>query len=477
MLNFIFLAGHKVIFLKDWVLMPIVLVILYLIAYKVRKRYTSLIPEARRYFIPGLHVRMIGCFASACMYHFYYAGGDSTGYFLGVGTMFNLLLKDPVLGMEMLFSSPENYSYAVGNYIREARGFYYMDAPDTMLVIKMGAVLALFTFKSYLAIGFIMAFFAFLGCWKIYEVFVEEFPHLYRQLAWAILFIPSVFFWGAAPLMKDTVVIFAMGYAFSGLFNLLIRRRKIISSIIYLIVGSYFCIVMKPYIIMAMLPPLAFWVMSIYQKRIKSTILRRLFKPFFLVVGGVAGFFLLSKLAATVGGRLGSVNEILSYAKSFQVYSKQRTEKYQGSGYELGDWQPTPQGVLPLIPKAINVTLFRPYFWEAGKIINLPSCLEAMLTFFITVFVFFRVGFARSLLLIYRDPYIMFCMFFALVFAFAVGFTAFNFGTLARYKIPCLPFYFVGLALLYDYRKKKKEEIDAENAFRARHFLPKFVQR
>ncbi len=454
LLAFIFLAGHRVIFIKDWLLAPICLVLLYLTAYKIRKSYTKLLPEARKYFIPGLNARMIGCFASACMYHFYYQGGDSTGYFLGVGTGVNLLVADPLLGLEMLFSNPDNYSFAVANYIRESRGFYYMEAEDTMLVIKMGMIMSMFTFMSYLCIGFIMAFFSFLGTWKIYEVFVEEFPHLHKPLAYACLFIPSVFFWGAAPLMKDTIVMFALGYAFSGVYYLFIKRKKIISSIIYMIIGFYLCFVMKPYIIMAMVPPMAFWIMLVYKKRIKSKVLRRMAMPVFLSIALVVGGGLLQKIASSAGGRL-NLSELPKYAKTFQTYSKSRTEKFEGTGYELGDYEASFSGILPMIPKAINVTFFRPYLWEVGKIINIPSVIEALLTFFITIYVIWKVGFFNTLKITYNNPYVLFCLVFALVFAFAVGFTAFNFGTLARYKIPCLPFYFIALTIIYDSRKLK----------------------
>jgi hypothetical protein len=36
---------------------------------------------------------------------------------------------------------------------------------------------------------------------------------------------------------------------------------------------------------------------------------------------------------------------------------------------------------------------------------------------------------------------------FAIIFAFSVGFTSYNFGSLSRYRIPLLPFY-VGAILI-----------------------------
>ena len=42
-------------------------------------------------------------------------------------------------------------------------------------------------------------------------------------------------------------------------------------------------------------------------------------------------------------------------------------------------------------------------------------------------------------------------------FAFAVGFTSFNFGALARYKIPCMPFYVIALFLLHYHANKDRK--------------------
>ena len=65
-----------------------------------------------------------------------------------------------------------------------------------------------------------------------------------------------------------------------------------------------------------------------------------------------------------------------------------------------------------------------------------------------------------------RDPAIMYCITFSFLFALFVGATTPNFGTLCRYKIPCMPFYVVALFLIIDkYRKPKPAitEIDREN--------------
>jgi hypothetical protein len=56
---------------------------------------------------------------------------------------------------------------------------------------------------------------------------------------------------------------------------------------------------------------------------------------------------------------------------------------------------------------------------------------------------------------IFTDPMIMYCFWYALLFAIFIGTTTLNFGTLVRYKIPCIPFYLIALMLILAKSKNK----------------------
>jgi ABC-type uncharacterized transport system permease subunit len=57
---------------------------------------------------------------------------------------------------------------------------------------------------------------------------------------------------------------------------------------------------------------------------------------------------------------------------------------------------------------------------------------------------------------------VLLCVLFSLIFSLAVGLTSGNFGTLMRYKIPMMPFYFSALAMIYVSESKKKLMIPQE---------------
>jgi hypothetical protein len=136
-----------------------------------------------------------------------------------------------------------------------------------------------------------------------------------------------------------------------------------------------------------------------------------------------------------------------SVTRGWIYYASSRDE--QASAYSLGDFSPTIGGMLSKFPMAVNVTLFRPYIWEAKKIIVALSAFEALLFLLLTLKILFTIGPARIWKTVSNDATIQFCLIFSIIFAFAVGISSYNFGALSRYKIPCLPFYALALVLIH----------------------------
>jgi hypothetical protein len=132
-----------------------------------------------------------------------------------------------------------------------------------------------------------------------------------------------------------------------------------------------------------------------------------------------------------------------------------------GSGYSLGELDGTWQSMIKLAPGAINVSLFRPYPWEVSNPLMALSALEGLATLFITLLVLFRV---RARIFRYVKADVIFCLVFALIFAFGVGVSTFNFGTLSRYKIPLLPFYWSALAIIYSSWLEDKKKTTTRRA-------------
>ena len=139
---------------------------------------------------------------------------------------------------------------------------------------------------------------------------------------------------------------------------------------------------------------------------------------------------------------------MLETTKNTGQYLKSISEGADGSVYDIGTLDPSITGLLKLAPAAVNVTLFRPYLWESGKVIIFFSAIESTFLLFFTIFTIFKVGPFKFILYIFKDPLLLTFFLFTIIFAIFVGLSSFNFGSLVRYKIPCIPLYLIVLGVV-----------------------------
>jgi hypothetical protein len=125
----------------------------------------------------------------------------------------------------------------------------------------------------------------------------------------------------------------------------------------------------------------------------------------------------------------------------------------------LGELDGTIESLIWLAPAAINVTMFRPYLWEVKNPLMVIAAIESLFTLLFTLYVLFKVR--QRIFKYVQTPEVVFGLIFSIAFAFGVGISTYNFGSLARYKIPFFPFYFSMLSIiLYQFNLEKSEEIE-----------------
>ncbi len=444
---------YNILTYRDLIMAPLVLIFLYWSALQYRKaKYEN--SNLKKYFLPALHLRMLGCFISALMYEVYYHGGDTFGYYLGVTKIYDTFFENPALALKFMFYPPESLVkseyYAL---IATPMAGWYFNSYNSALLMQIGSFFSLFTFNSYLSIGFILSFFSFIGCWKLFEVFYDLYPKIEKELAFACLYIPSVFFWGSAGLMKDTIIMACVGYFTWSAYYFFIKKEKMLKSGILLLVSFYLMFSIKSYVAISFIPAVTAWIILRFQDAFSSKVLKLIFGPFIIFISIGAALFFLQSLAAN--NPRYALDQIVDYALTMQQYHASVTEEAGGTGYSLGEIDPSFTGLIKKIPSAVFVTLFRPFIWEVKKIILIPSVIEAFVALMITLYVFMKAGFFTVIKNILKDSNLLFCLLFTIVFAFSVGFSSYNFGALARYKIPVLPFFFISLTILFSSTKSQ----------------------
>ncbi|MFM2284247.1 MAG: hypothetical protein RL222_1751 [Bacteroidota bacterium] len=437
------------LFLNDLLLGPIFI----LIAYGVSKSYIKGKTNSiyHKYFIPALMIRFACAVLLALVYQYYYKGGDTLTYFTYVQSIRDIFSEDRAAFYNFALMAPPN-EFLVENHFGAGKDFFMNESSN--MVIRLALYLSYPMLNTYILISFCFSLFCFYGCWKIFVLFHELYPHLEKQLAFSCLFLPSVCFWGTG-ILKDPICLGALGAVTYHFYKLFFTRTKIISRSIFILFCFLLIKEIKIYVILAFLPAYAFWIIFRFKETIKSKILRSIMAPLLFVFSLIIGAFVFVKIAA-VAERY-AFDSLIRTAKDTQNWLYLSSQTQGGSGYSLGDVEYTPMGMLKVFPKAVNVSLFRPYIWEARKPILIPAALEGLLSLFLTIRLLYKAGFVRFTKLIITNPEVQFCLVFSVIFAFSVGFTSYNFGSLVRYKIPLMPFYYMALFILAD--KEKEPEV------------------
>jgi hypothetical protein len=424
--------------LQDLLLTPIYLAIFYAIAYAVRGKVTNAF--TKRYFIPALTAKFVGAIALGLVYQFYYGGGDTFNYTRHVDIIYRAFGESPIAAIKLIFAHGE-FDPVTAPYTGT---MYWYKSATEYFVIRIAAVASLLSFNTYSVIALFFAGLSFSGMWAMYLTFIRAYPLLYKRLAIAVFFLPSVFFWGSG-VMKDSLCIGALGWVFYGFYHAAVLKRNIIFSATVGLLGAYVLITVKVYILLSFLPPALLWVVIENNRRIKSAALRTILKPFFLLLGVGAGYLGATNL--TSEDERFAVDKIGERTKINQEYLYGLT-KDQGSAYNIGAIDGSLSSIVTVAPQAVAVSLFRPFLFEARNPVMLLSAMEATMFIYLTIMMFYRTGITRSFKQIASTPLVTFCFLFAIVFAIGVGTNSGNFGTLVRYKIPLMPFYLAALYIM-----------------------------
>lgn len=459
-MGFLTFTGHlyKYMGLIDVLLAPVFLLGIYFFARFWRNKYYSNDPLLYKYFGQGLTVRVIGSIAFGLVYQFYYKGGDTVSYFQWSSAFIDYLFAFPASAIRYLIYSPkEDYLgfYYYPMIQQKVAGAHYIFKFNTSesYFIKLSVIPTILGLDTYLGASLLFALLSFFGSWCMFLVFRDIRKDMTRQVAIACLFIPSIIFWGSG-VMKDSLMLASVCFLTYGLYFGIIKRENIIRNVMLIALCGYLIIRIKGYIILPFIPAAAYWIFMTYNSRIRSSFLRIISAPiFFAIIAGVVVFGVSN--IGTILGRY-SIENLQNTANDFQSWHQVASEG--GSGYKLGDENDfTTTGLLKKFPLAVNVTLFRPYIWEARNAVNLIAALESLVILFFTITTIFRTGIFKLPGKLINNPHIGFCIIFALIFSFSVGLTSYNFGALVRYKIPCIPFYVLALYMLQPVREEVTE--------------------
>lgn len=432
----------------DFILFPFYVLLFFIIFARRRKRITD--PILKKYQLRGFWIKVFGTFAFTIFHTIVSPGNDSTGLYYDEGINIARLITSDSSYIKLLFSSGTDFDQSL---LSTPFNTGYFLSEGNYFVCKLVAVFSFISFGNYMVINLFFSMISFSGVWRLYKFFYELYPNLHKKLALAILYLPTFVFWSSG-ILKDPLAIGMMGWLTYAMYYMLYKKVGILKNLLIALLSGYLLFILKSYILFAYLPFFLLFIVIANFRLIKTRRLK-LTAIIAMAVIGVAVFFIVAdKLQSELGNlALDRLSETVKAQQNKFITLADAAE----SSFSLGvTFDGSNLSLIKMAPAAIIATFYRPYLWESKKISSLLSSLESLILMIFTLYVLLKGRIINCIRLIFGDPVILFCFCFAIVFGVFVGATALNFGTLVRYKIPCMPFYVIALVLINERIKQQK---------------------
>jgi hypothetical protein len=391
-------------------------------------------------FLIGFYLRIIGLLTSA-IFNLYIVKADSTKFFSSAKSisraMHDLQIKDFVKIFYLdFFSLPFKIKCFFSN-----DEYFNLVYDSNRTLIHIAGIISYFTFDSYLAISFFFSLWAYIGLWLIYSAIIKNNFGNNRLFYIFIIGYPTLFFWTTG-IMKEPICVGAIGILFYFIFNKFNSRYGVIAFGLLAVFSSFLLIKIKSYLFIGFILSVAISYF-IYKISMAKKILRYIT----LLIFSTTLVFFVYKYQQVLQNQVveiisGEITERITMVTTAQL-------NHGGSSYNLGEFELSGWGMVKYVLASINVALFRPYFWEYLNPLVLLSSLEGMLMMFMVLYILFKKKFIGVIKIFKNSFVLMFSFFYTIMLAIMVGGIAFNFGTLARYKVPLTPFFFIVFIILY----------------------------
>jgi hypothetical protein len=301
---------------------------------------------------------------------------------------------------------------------------------------SMSAFAAFLTFffrGSGIAAHFFVTGLALFGALNIYRAANDAYPECspVRMFVATVLF-PSVAFWTSA-LHKEAFAIAGIGALLAGWRS---AYHKKIRAFVYAPMGLTLLFLFRAPAVPPLVLGLAvFFAWDRLQKSRGADLV--LLGPVYLVATAVAlllGMAAMSRFAPSYA--LDRVqNTVATSQRAWSTVTG-------GSSFAPEDAVPdSVGGQIARLPLALLNALFRPQLFDVNNIAALISALEMTTITYLNYSAVRRHGFGALVARIQRSPFLLMCMVVTVAGCTMVGLVTFNFGSLARYRVPFLPFY------------------------------------
>lgn len=441
---------------SDFLLLPLYLFVIYSIGSRFQK---SRIQENPFYefYMRGLFMKIGGGIFLVLIYTLYYGGGDTTAYFESAVILDRLRQINFSAYLEIMSNNLTRQTYSY--FTSETAWPQYFFDKQSFTVVRAANIVNYLGFNSYLLTTVVLAALSYNGIWRLFLLFSEYFPKYAKQLAYSILYIPSVLFWGSG-ILKDTLTLMGACWFTFSFYKVFIKRENIFINVITMILSALLILQMKPYIFIALVPGALIWFSFDNIKAITNPVIKFFVAP--VIIATILGIGALALRSISDSfGQYSSIEKIVD--KAIVTQKDLKMEYNKGNTFDIGEFDGSVGSIGRKFPLATFAGLFFPQLWHVRNPVMLLAAIENTIILVFTLIVLFRVGVRNIYSQISKEPLLTFSIVFSIFFAFSVGLTTSNFGALVRYKIPAVPFYASTIIILYQQSKGNTGEDETED--------------
>ena len=421
------------IFWFDWVIWLTYAAIALLFVFMYRHSRKE---DLYKFLLPGFFIKIFGGLIFALIFNYYYGFGDTFLYYVGGYELAGLMTESPSDYLRLLASESNHLPADLSHY---ATAIEYSDTFEEWFMVKLLSPIVFISFDSYITCNLFTSFISLFGAWKLFQVFCDILPER-KMAAFIMIFcLPSVVFWGSG-VMKDSVALCGINCIIYYSYFMVVYKRKVLLFLMYSLFWVIIIFNLKSYIILAFIPGFLMFLFFHMRHKIESNFIKSIISPVLLVLILVIGYFGVISLSQE--SEKYKQEDLTGKIEGFHSWHTD----LGGSTYDLGVKDLSVTSIVRTIPAALNVTFFRPYFWEASGFIVLIAAFEAIvfLGLFLRMLWLSKLNLIRFLT---SNPFLTGMLFYVTIFGFAVGFTSYNFGALARYKMPIISLF--GFTVVY----------------------------
>jgi hypothetical protein len=272
------------------------------------------------------------------------------------------------------------------------------------------------------------SFLSFIGFTGVYQFLEKWFSSKLLFLKIVLFCFPSLLFWSSG-LLKEALLFLGLGLALFSFEQFYFREKKFLLFLFAL--ASLFTWFLKPFVCIAFISALLFFVLYRFSKRA-------------FYVSFITCFLLVLSFASKLSDELISKrSEFVQVARGNKSGSIVDSEFYADKS--IGQ-------LLAITPKSLFAVFFEPVCFRDFSLLQFPFLMESLFLIFSLILFLRYIDFRNS-----DKSLLIFLVFFSLLQMMIIGWSVPIVGAIVRYRVTATPFIWIFLLHLINLNKFKYE--------------------